>query len=96
MNKFTKIFLFLFFLVFLSSQEVFAKTRFIIGNFYEGKIKWKKLEVDLPAGKWEYIKKSSWWYGGYGYSCKSLILREGELFKSLMRLFKIVCEKELS
>ncbi len=86
MHKFTKIFLILFCLVLFSNQETSAKTKFIKGDFYEGKIKWKKLEIDLPAGRWEYIKRSSWWYGGFGYSCKSFVLKEERLFKSLMRM----------
>ncbi len=44
------------------------------------------MKVDLPDGKWEYIRQSSWWWGGYGYSCKSFILKEGRIFKSLMSM----------
>ena len=84
--KSAKIFLILFCLILFSTQKLYAKTKFIKGNFYEGNIKWKKLEIDLPDGKWEYIRQSSWWYGGFGYSCKNFVLAEGRLFKSLMTM----------
>ena len=44
------------------------------------------MRVDLPDGKWEYIRQSSWWWAGFGYSCKSFILKEGRIFKSLMSM----------
>ena len=63
-----------------------ARTKFVKGDFYEGTLKWKKMRVDLPDGKWEYIRQSSWWWAGFGYSCKSFILKEGRIFKSLMSM----------
>ena len=42
-------------------------TKFIKNNFYEGTIKWKGTKLNLPAGKWEHIRQSSWWYGDFGF-----------------------------
>lgn len=57
-------------------------TKFKKGNFYEGKISWRKTEVILPEGKWQFIATHKWWYGGYGYACKDLALTEGNIFKA--------------
>ena len=61
-------------------------TKFVKGDFYEGTIKWKRMKVDLPEGKWEYIRQTSWFNGGFGYSCKAFILAEEKMFKSLMSM----------
>ena len=71
----------------IQNQNSEAKnTKLVKGNFYEGKIKWKEIIVDLPDGKWEFIRKKSWWYGGFGWSCKNFILSEDRVFKSLMSM----------
>ena len=68
-------------------QKLDAKTtRLAKGDFYEGTIYWKKMKVDLPEGKWEYIRQSSWWNGGLGSSCKTFILKDGRTFKSLISM----------
>ena len=85
MFKYINIFFILLCLI-ISSQNSKASTKFIKGNYYEGKLKWKKMEVNLPEGKWQYIRQNSWWYGGFGFSCKSFILKEGRIFKSLMSM----------
>lgn len=85
MFKFITIFFILFFLI-IPIQNSEAKTKFVKGNFYEGTLKWKKMRVDLPEGKWQYIRQKAWWYGGFGFSCKSFILKEGRIFKSLMSM----------
>ena len=85
MFKYINIFFILLCLI-ISSQNSEASTKFIKGNYYEGKLKWKKMEVNLPEGKWQYIRQNSWWYGGFGFSCKSFILKEGRIFKSLMSM----------
>ena len=75
-----------FCLININQNSEAKNTKFKIGNFYEGKIKWKALKLDLPDGKWEYIKQTSWWYGGFGFSCKSFVLAEDKIFKSLMSM----------
>ena len=71
----------------IPNQNSEAKnTKLVKGNFYEGEIKWKEIKLNLPEGKWEYIRQSSWWYGGFGWSCKNFILKEGRIFKSLMSM----------
>ena len=85
MFRFLTIFFVLFYLI-IPIQNSEAKTKFVKGNFYEGTLKWKKMRVDLPEGKWEYIRQSSWWWAGFGYSCKNFILKEGRIFKSLMSM----------
>ena len=85
MFRFLTIFFILFYLI-IPIQNSEARTKFVKGEFYEGTLKWKKLKVDLPEGKWEYIRQSSWWYGGFGFSCKSFILKDGRIFKSLMSM----------
>ena len=85
MLKFLSILSILIYLI-IPTKNSEAKTKFVKGNFYEGNIKWKALEVDLPKGSWEYIRQNSWWYGGFGFSCKSFILAEERLFKSLMQM----------
>lgn len=64
-------------------------TKFIKNNFYEGTIKWKGTKLNLPAGKWEHIRQSSWWYGDFGFLCKNFILTEDKIFKSLMSMCTI-------
>ena len=69
----------------IPNQNSEAKnTKFVKGNFYEGKIKWKEIKIELPEGKWEFIRQSSWWYGGFGWSCKNFVLKDGQIFKSYM------------
>ena len=67
-------------------NSVAKNTKLVKGNFYEGKIKWKEIKLELPDGKWEYIRKNSWWFGGFGWSCKNFILAEDRIFKSLMSM----------
>ena len=86
MKKFLTILFILIFLI-IPNQKLEAKnTKFTKGNFYEGKIKWKEIQLDLPDGKWEFIRQNGWWYGGFGFSCKSFILAEEGVFKSLMSM----------
>lgn len=85
MFRFLSIFFILFYLI-IPIQNSEAKTKFVKGDFYEGTIKWKRTKIDLPEGKWEYIRQSSWWYGDFGVTCKSFILKDGRIFKSLMSM----------
>ena len=86
MKKFLTILFISICLIIPNQNSEASNTKFVKGNFYEGKIKWKEIKLDLPDGKWEYIRKNSWWFGGFGFSCKSFILSEGRIFKSLMSM----------
>jgi hypothetical protein len=74
------------FIIFSIQNSEANNTKFVKGDFYEGKIKWKEIKLDLPEGKWQFIRKNSWWFGGFGWSCKNFILKEGQIFKSLMSM----------
>ena len=86
MSKILTIIIISVFLIIPNQNSEAKNTKLVKGNFYEGKIKWKEIKLDLPDGKWEYIRKNSWWFGGFGFSCKSFILSEGRIFKSLMSM----------
>ena len=72
------------FIIFSIQNSEANNTKFVKGDFYEGKIKWKEIKIELPEGKWEFIRQSSWWYGGFGWSCKNFVLKDGQIFKSYM------------
>ena len=86
MKKFLTILFISICLIIPNQNSEASNTKFVKGNFYEGKIKWKEIKLDLPDGKWEYIRKNSWWFGGFGWSCKNFILAEDRIFKSLMSM----------
>jgi len=86
MKKILTILFISIFLIIPNQNSEAKNTKFSKGNFYEGKIKWKEIQLDLPEGKWEYIRQNSWWFGGFGFSCKSFILVEKRVFKSLMSM----------
>ncbi len=71
----------------IPNQKLEAKnTKLIKGNFYQGKIIWRSLELNLPDGEWEYMDKDEWWYGGFGYACRSFATTENNVFKSLIEM----------
>ena len=79
--------LFISIFLIISNQKLEAKdTKLIKGNFYEGKLIWKSIELDLPEGKWEFMDKDEWWYHGFGFSCKSFATAEGKIFKSAIEI----------
>ena len=86
MKKILTILFISIFLIIPNQNSEAKNTKFSKGDFYEGKIKWKEIKLDLPDGKWQYIRQSSWWYSSFGWSCKSFILKEGRIFKSLMSM----------
>ena len=81
MNKFLIILLISIFIIVPNQKSDAKNTKFKKGNFYEGTVKWRGTEVNLPEGKWEFIQTSEWWYGDYGYICKTLVLEEKKVFK---------------
>ena len=81
----------LIFFVLITNVEagIISDTKLNKGNFYQEKIIWRSIELNLPEGKWEYMDNDDWWYGGFGYSCKSFATTENNIFKSLIEICEV-------
>ena len=60
-NFFTILNLIFFVLITNVEAGIISDTKLNKGNFYQGKIIWRSIELNLPEGKWEYMDNDDWW-----------------------------------
>ena len=74
------------------SQNSFAKTKIVKGQYYEGEIKFYDLKYNLPNGKWLSLGKKKWTMGevpNIGVSCIIFVQLEDRLYKSGIEICEI-------
>ena len=89
MKSFLKILIFSSIIVILFpdiSQSINKKTILKKNNYYEGKIFWNGLPVELPTGKWQMLGRIEWQVSSIVYMGDLLILLEKNTIKGVIEL----------
>jgi len=74
----------------LLNTNVFSKsTKLVKGNFYQGEIKWKSLNYELPEGKWKFYFKDYFAIDTISFQCIEFIQVESKTFKSGYQICEI-------
>ena len=68
----------------LLNTNVFSKsTKLVKGNFYQGEIKWKSLNYELPEGKWKFYFKDYFAIETISFQCIEFIQLENKTAKGI-------------